>query len=164
MTEPTTLTPRRDFELRIHAPEPQVRITVARKERLRRRFARKVAAWAGVILVVYWLGAFTMTHLPMPKEARLAHDIPHADKIVHLTIYTGLSLLLSVWFGVRKRLGGAVLVAAAVLCLLAGYAAFDELSQSQVGRTPDLRDWFADVAGIHLGLVGFISLRSWVRR
>ncbi len=84
MTEPTTLTPRRDFELRIHAPEPQVRITVARKERLRRRFARKVAAWAGVILVVYWLGAFTMTHLPMPKEARLAHDILFFYYIVNL--------------------------------------------------------------------------------
>jgi VanZ family protein len=164
VTEPSTLSARRNTELRIHRPEPQVRITVARKERLRRRFARKVAGWAGVILAMYWLGAFAMTHVPMPSEAKLAHQIPHADKIVHLTIYTGLSLLLSVWFGVRKRFGGALLAAAVVLCLLAGYAAFDEISQGQVGRDPDLRDWFADVAGIHLGLVGFIALRGWVRR
>lgn len=164
MKEHSTLVAHRSAEIRIHAPEPQVRLTVARKERLRRRFARRVAGWAGVILVIYWLGAFAMTHLPMPKEARLTHPFPHADKVVHLAIYTGLSLLLSVWFGVRKKVGGAVLVAAIVLCVLAGYAAFDELSQSQVGRTPDMRDWFADVAGIHLGLIGFIALRGWVRR
>ena len=164
MIDPSTVAERRKTELRIHRPEPQVRITVARKERLRRRFARKVAAWAGVLLIVYWVGAFVMTHMPMPKEARLAHEVPYADKIVHLTIYAGLSLLLSVWFGVRKRVGGALLVAAVVLCVLAGYAAFDEISQGQVGRDPDVRDWFADVAGIHVGLVGFIGLRGWVRR
>jgi VanZ family protein len=162
--DPSTLTERRKPQLRIHSPEPQVRITVARKERLRRRFARKVAAWAGVLLVVYWIGAFAMTHLPMPKEARLTQEIPHADKVVHLAIYAGLSLLLSVWFGVRKRVGGALLVAAVVLCLLAGYAAFDEISQGKVGRDPDIRDWCADVAGIHFGLVGFVALRGWVRR
>jgi len=164
VTEPSTLAERRKTELRIHSPEPHVRITVARKERLRRRFARKVAGWAGMLLLVYWIGAFAMTHLPMPKEAKLTQDLPHADKIVHLTIYAGLSLLLSVWFGVRKRVGGALIVAAVVLCLLAGYAAFDEISQGQVGRDPDVRDWFADVAGIHFGLVGFIALRGWVRR
>lgn len=90
--------------------------------------------------------------------------IPHADKLVHLAIYAGLSGLLSVWFGVRHRIGGAVAVAAVVLLALAAYAAFDELSQIPVGRDADFVDWLADVTGIGLGLCGFFVLRGWVRR
>jgi VanZ family protein len=90
--------------------------------------------------------------------------IPHADKLVHLSMYTGLSLLMCVWCGVRRHVSRALVIAAVVSCVLAGYAAFDEISQGPVGRDPDLRDWFADVAGINFGLFGFFAIRAWVRR
>ena len=165
MTEPSTIEPRLRIWRKIDPPEPQIRIAAARQERLRRRLARRIAGWAGVLLIVYWLGAFTLTHMPMPAEKGGEWaEIPHADKLVHMTLYTGLALLLSVWFGVRKPVGGALVVALVVLCVLAGYAAFDEISQAPVGRDPDIRDWFADVGGVNLGLCGFFGLRRWVRR
>ena len=161
MTEHSTLTTRRSATRTAPPPEPQIRITAARRERLRKRLARRLAGWAGLLLVLYWLAAFALTHLPMRPGTG---GIPHLDKVVHLTIFTGLSLLLSVWFGVRKRVGGALLVAGCVLVALSAYAAFDELSQIPVGRTADVRDWCADFAGINLGLLGFFALRAWVRR
>ena len=166
MTEHSTLAARRATAAPgvipgVFSPEPPVRQSAARRERLRKRVARRAAAWAGLLLVGYWLLAFTATHMPMrPGNG----GIPHLDKAVHLTIYTGLALLLSVWFGVRKRVGGAMFVAGAVLVALVAYATFDEVSQIPVGRTADVRDWFADLAGIHLGLFGFFALRNWVRR
>lgn len=146
----------------VFTPEPPIRQSAARRERLRKRVARRATAWVGLMLVGYWVLAFTATHMPMKGGGP---GIPHLDKAVHLTIYTGLALLLSVWFGVRKRVGGAMFVAGAVLVALVAYATFDEVSQMAVaGRTADVRDWFADLAGIHLGLFGFFALRSWVRR
>jgi hypothetical protein len=138
-------------------------MTLARRERLRKRLARRIAGWAGLLLLGYWAAAFTLTHLPMRGGGPL-FGIPHADKFVHLGLYAGLSGLLSVWFGVRHRIGGAVAVAVVVLFALAAYAAFDELSQIPVGRTADMQDWLADLAGINLGLCGFFALRGWVRR
>jgi VanZ family protein len=149
------------------SPEPQIRLYMppARPDRLRRRIARRAAAWAGLLLAGYWTTAFAATHLPMPHEGNGNFlNVPHADKFVHFGMYCGLALLLSVWFGVRRRIGRAVLVAGIVLCVLSGYAAFDEISQAPVGRDPDLHDWFADLAGVNVGLCGFFALRRWVRR
>lgn len=164
MTEHTTLMPRPDARRDTSPAEPRIRFTVARRERLRKRLARRIAGWAGLLLLGYWLVAFTLTHLPMKGGGGPLFGIPHADKLVHLAIYAGLSGLLSVWFGVRHRIGGAVAVAAVVLLALAAYAAFDELSQIPVGRDADFVDWLADVTGIGLGLCGFFVLRGWVRR
>jgi hypothetical protein len=134
------------------------------QERLRRRLARRIASWAGLLLAGYWVVAFTLTHLPMRGAGGPMFGIRHADKLAHLLIYAGLSGLLSIWFGVRRRMDGAVAVAVIVLLALSSYATFDELSQIPVGRNADLRDWFADLAGINLGLCGFFALRAWVRR
>ena len=164
MTEHLTLNERSKAQRAIHPPEPIVRLSAAHKERLRRRLARRVAAWAGLLLIGYWSAAFVLTHLPMQPSSRPPFGIPNGDKVVHIALYAGLALLMSVWFGVRKRLGGATIVAAAVLCVLGLYATFDELTQIPVGRHADWRDWFADLAGIHLGLFGFFMLRRWVRR
>lgn len=163
MTEHISLTGRPAIRRGVSPPEPSIRFT-ARRERLRRRLARRIAGWAGLLLCGYWIAAFALTHLPMKGGGRPFLDIPHADKLAHLAIYTGLSGLLSVWFGVRQRIGGAFGVAVVVLVSLTAYATFDELTQIPVGRHADLFDWFADLAGILLGLCGFFALRAWVRR
>lgn len=163
MTEHSTLTARSTAQRGPASLQPLIRLT-AHRERLRRRMARRIAGWAGLLLLGYWLTAFALTHLPMKGEGGPMFGIPHADKLVHMTIYTGLSGLLSVWFGVRHRIGGAVAVAVVVLFALAAYATFDELTQIPVGRDADVLDWLADLAGIHLGLCGFLLLRAWVRR
>ena len=137
-----------------------------RRKRRAKRFARRFLPFVGLCLIVYWIGAFSLTHMPITNEAGLATSwkIPHGDKFVHLGIYTGLAFLMSVWFGVRRGVSGAMWVALFVSLILAGYAAFDEITQAKVGRDPDIKDWFADMAGINLGLFGFFTLRRWLRR
>lgn len=74
------------------------------------------------------------------------------DTVAHFVLYLVLGGLVA-----RGRVQGgpriphAVLVAAA-----AGYAAFDEWRQGPVpGRTPELSDWLADVAGL---LAGYLAV------
>ena len=137
-----------------------------RGERRAKRLARRFLPFVGLCLAVYWIGAFALTHMPLENESKVVSSwqIPHADKIVHMGVYTGLAFLMSVWFGVRRGVSGAIWVALVVSLVLAGYAAFDEITQGSVGRDPDVKDWFADMAGINLGLFGFFTLRRWLRR
>lgn len=164
MTEHLALVERPATQQKAASPAAQIRIEM-RRERLRKRLARRMAGWAGFLLIGYWCAAFTFTHIPIPKSVAMPVDVPHLDKLAHMAIYSGLALLLSVWFGVRRKIGGALVVAATVMLVLACYGAFDEISQGwSYGRTPDFRDWLADIAGINFGLFGFFALRSWVRR
>ena len=136
------------------------------KERPAHRLWRNLLRWIGVCLVVYWILAFALTHVPFSNESHevAAWSIPHIDKVAHIAIYTGLSFLLSVWFGMRRKSRGAIAVALVVSLVLAAYAALDEITQGPVGRDPDVKDWFADLAGINLGLCGFFTLRRWLGR
>lgn len=100
--------------------------------------------WAATI---WWLSSG-----PLPAE--LPPAIPHADKLAHLAAF-GLLAALVAWAprelspGARGWLG--LLVAAAC-------GAIDEWHQSWVpGRSADIADWIADVAG---GLVVWLVYRS----
>lgn len=111
-----------------------------------------------LLLAVYWFAMFLGTHLPRAKP-----PIPGAsDKTHHYLAYFGLSLLVSGWLAVRRRVGVRELIG--VLCLLALYGGFDEITQPLVQRTCDLRDWFADVSGVTTGLLFFfVGKRLWRR-
>jgi VanZ family protein len=81
-------------------------------------------------------------------------SIPNEDKIFHAGLFGMLSILFFFALYYERRLP---VVKAALLALLitAAYGAFDEFHQSFTpGRMPDIRDWFADVAG---GTLAFIA-------
>ena len=89
-----------------------------------------------------------------------------SDKSGHFAAYAGLATL-----AVRAVGGGlpcrvAFRVAGLALVIAAGHGAFDEIHQSFVpGRSSDVNDWYADVAGAALGigacwLWGMIAFRS----
>ena len=44
-----------------------------------------------------------------------------------------------------------------IAAVLAAFGACDEITQIPVGRNCDLRDWFADVAGIAAGMAVFAA-------
>jgi len=113
-------------------------------------------------LIFYWVAMFVGTH--WPKIEKYAPDelwlIPHADKLIHATLYAGW---VSVWWWLLSA-GGTHLSAAATNWLIAGgvaYAILDESTQLIVGRTPDVKDWTADVVGI---LAAVTILQTWQRR
>jgi len=118
--------------------------------------------WLGPILAVYWLGAFSGTHLP----GSALPTTPWGDKIDHLATYFGLGLLLCVWLALsRPWLKFAPLIAIAIAL---PYGVLDEITQPIVYRVADLGDWIADALGASAGvLVGTLIVyihRRWKGR
>ncbi len=112
-----------------------------------------------VVLGGYWLVIFAATHVPLPPRELPATQL---DKLVHAVMYAGFAFLIA-WNGSARgwRRGPTALV---VLAGTALYGVLDELSQIPVGRSAELADWLADLAGGVLGLAAFWLVAAVVRR
>ncbi len=106
------------------------------------------------IRTIVWVGCFTAafiaTHLP-PSNLPSAPWI--SDKVEHFLGYLGL-YFVTVWRFRRYTDSPTRSVRPiAIFVGLAAYAAMDELTQPFVGRTAEWGDWFADLAGVMVGIV-----------
>jgi len=111
-----------------------------------------------VILVAYWCILFYGTHMPLPPGA-----LPGgSDKVIHFVAY---GLLAFLFISLRATRGSIRWYSVVFRWLfLAGYGAFDELTQLLVKRSADLHDWYADVAGATVGFAVFlIGYGIWKR-
>lgn len=102
-------------------------------------------AW---MLLMFWMSSRS----DLPDPVRFPEWIP-LDKLAHVLLFAVLGGLL--------HLAGLRIVPAAVAAALYGLS--DEIHQMYVpGRSPDVRDWFADVIGAVIGiyLVRFPSRRT----
>ena len=101
-------------------------------------------AWMGVL---FWLSG----------SPEVPGGIELSDKLEHFGVYAVLGALLW-WAAARAR---ACWPAAALTCIVGAlYAACDEAHQHWVrGRTADVRDWVADVAGIAMVVLIALALR-----
>ena len=104
------------------------------------------------LLVGYWIGMFAGTHVPKIPQP-LDTSIP--DKTLHYAAFAGLGFLLAAYRACTIRLGWRDL--AVLFGILALYGAMDEITQIPVGRTADVRDWFADLTGATTGLLIFAT-------
>lgn len=124
-------------------------------ESLQRRAAR-ARTLAAVYLVILFVG----THIPTPD---VGVDVSGLDKVLHLSAYAVLTF--AVMLGWELTVGAlAAKHYFAVWLVGTVYGMFDEATQIPVGRTADMNDWLADVAGIVLGLFAFRLCRVWVYR
>jgi VanZ family protein len=118
--------------------------------------------WSWGVVTVYWLGMFGGTHWPTPPHTPFGN----ADKWMHFGAYSGLALLLSIAIGMRRPVSLAV--GLAIVVLLAGYGAFDEVTQPLFGRDCDFWDWVADLTGVLVGISCFwlaaLARRPWSSR
>ncbi|MBT4867015.1 MAG: VanZ family protein [Planctomycetaceae bacterium] len=120
--------------------------------------AARVRRWVTAALLGYWCLIFTLTHIPIVPTG-----LPtHSDKVAHLLMYLGLGFLLAWWFYNAGRVGVRLFVT--VIFVAAVYAALDELLQKPVGRTADIRDSLADIAGAILGFACFLITRAVIQR
>ena len=113
---------------------------------------------ASLLLVIYWVALFTGTHIPPVGVPR----IDNIDKLLHFSAFAGLAFLLA--WAIPTQAGKPrwnVLIASLAAI---GYAAIDEFSQIPVGRTADMWDWLADCAGVTLGLVAYLAMRTMLVR
>ena len=108
------------------------------------------------LTIVYWVGLFVLTHTPSP---RLPHA-PVSDKTGHFLAYAllGAAVMTSLWVSRRLRAGTGIVVLAGLLA----WGAFDEMTQPLVGRSAELADWYADVAGAAAAVVA-VSLLARFR-
>lgn len=102
------------------------------------------------LLAVYWLLLLVGTHLPWAPGPGIALL---SDKVLHFAGFVGLALLLAWMFSFRSVLTKTHAVIVVVICGL--YGAMDELTQPLSGRTCDVNDWLADLAGAAAGVAMF---------
>jgi VanZ family protein len=110
------------------------------------------------LLASYWPALFVFAHIPVPMWVRRAGV---SDKVLHFLVY--LVLVFLVWFAVSPNVRVSLRRAATwwVSLILVVYGIVDELVQGLVGRSCDIRDFGADVAGTATGLVLFSFLPFW---
>jgi Predicted integral membrane protein len=115
--------------------------------------------WLAVVGIgLYWMLLLTLTHWPGKPEPVHSRQIPHLDKLEHLTAFAGLAALACV--GVAAFRPVTPLAFLGIAGVLAAYAALDELTQGWVrNRTPDMRDWIADMLGMAMGIGAFLVAR-----
>jgi VanZ family protein len=102
-----------------------------------------------LVLGLYWSVLFAGTHMP---SSMVDVHLPH-DKILHFTAFVGLSFLLAWSQAVSRPRWSTVRT---TLLVVIAYAAVDELTQLCVpGRSSDLLDWSADIAGALMGLAAY---------
>jgi VanZ family protein len=99
----------------------------------------------------------------MLSEMRVVPPVARAflfpsDKVAHFLLYLALGVLLA-W---SRHMGGRGIPHVAVVLAGAAYGGLDELHQAFVPRrSPDIEDWFADVAGV---VVGYTAMTFWLGR
>jgi VanZ family protein len=111
-----------------------------------------------ISLLVYWPGAFILSHIPIPQ---VVYQAQVSDKSLHFIVYLILTFLL--WFTIspNKKVNWRRAVVWWVLFLVVWYGVADEVLQGYVGRTCDVTDFLADLAGTLTGLVLFSFLSFW---
>jgi VanZ family protein len=102
-------------------------------------------------LVFYWSFLFVLTHIPIPQI--FFGEMSPSDKTLHYFAYLVLSFLLWFAIGAGEKVNWRKAAAWWVLFAVVWYGVFDEWLQGYVGRNPDIKDFFADLAGAVTGLI-----------
>ncbi|TKJ36647.1 MAG: hypothetical protein CEE38_10080 [Planctomycetes bacterium B3_Pla] len=112
-----------------------------------------------ILLALCWPALFVFTHIPIPQVIRRAGV---SDKSLHFLAYLILAFLL--WFaaGAGKRVNWRKTTPWWVLLIILAYGILDEWSQGYVaGRSSDILDFVADLAGTITGLILFSVFTFW---
>lgn len=112
-----------------------------------------------VTLLFYWPTLFVLAHIPIPQMVRKAGV---SDKSLHFIAYLVLVFLLWSAINPDRKVNWRKAAAWWVLLITVWYGVIDELLQSVVvGRSCDIMDFFADLAGVTTGLIMLTFLTFW---
>lgn len=111
-----------------------------------------------ISLLVYWPAIFVFAHMPIPK---LVYKAQVSDKSLHFLAYLVLVFLL--WFAISpdRTVNWRRAAAWWILFAVVWYGVFDEILQVYVGRTCDITDLSANLAGVLTGLILFTFFTFW---
>ena len=117
---------------------------------------QKIAAY---VLALYWPALFVLTHIPIP---RVVQEADVSDKSLHFLAYLILTFLLWSVVSGNQKVNWCRAAPWLVLFVIVGYGILDEWLQGYVaGRSCDIRDIFADLAGALAGLIISSLLTFW---
>lgn len=105
-----------------------------------------------ISLAIYWPTLFIFAHIPIPEKIQEA-DV--SDKALHFLAYATIVFLLWIALNPERKVCWRKATVWWVLLTVAAYGIIDELLQSYVGRSCEMADWVADLAG---GLTGCVIL------
>lgn len=110
------------------------------------------------MLAIYWPLIFIATHIPVPG---LVKQSGMSDKTMHVLAY--LVLVFLWWFTIspRQKVDWKKARVWLTLALMVWYGATDEWLQHYVGRSANVHDFYADLAGTLTGLVILTVLSFW---
>jgi VanZ family protein len=113
----------------------------------------------------YWLPVLAYVGMIFTLSAQPNLQVPfrfeNADKVVHMTEYCGLGILMVRALRTLPRLASAALAGIVAILIGVGIATSDELFQSTVpGRDSDVFDAIADTIGVTLAQISYV----WVKR
>ncbi len=122
---------------------------------MRKLIEKKLAL---IPLLIYWPLLFILTHIPLPKASV---QIESSDFSLHFTAFVILAFVL--WFALSdsRKVNFCKSKVWWALGILAVYAITDEWLQGFVNRTPDLNDFFGDIAGAALGFLILSVIPFW---
>lgn len=111
-----------------------------------------------ISLLVYWPGIFILAHIPIPQ---LVYKAQVSDKSLHFLAYLILTFLF--WFAISptKKVNWRKAAVWWVLFVVVWYGVVDELLQGYVGRSCDVMDFFANLAGTLAALILFSFFTFW---
>jgi len=119
-------------------------------------YQQKIAA---CVLALYWPALFVLEHVPIPRVVQKA-DV--SDKSLHFLAYLILTFLLWSTVSGDRKVKWRRAAPWLVLFVIVMYGILDEWLQSYVaGRSCDIRDFFADLAGALAGLIVSSFLTFW---
>ncbi len=85
----------------------------------------------------------------IPRAPRILSSVPHIDKLEHFIAYSALGFFLALDLALRLKKKLHFFLAAIAFCIV--YGAVIEFLQQYTGRSPELLDLAADMAGSGAG-------------
>ena len=114
---------------------------------------------AACLLALYWPALFVLAHIPIPYVVQEA-DV--SDKSLHFLAYLVLAFLLWSVVSGNQKVNWRRASPWLVLFVIVVYGILDEWLQGYVaGRSSDVWDFFADLAGTLAGLILFSFFTFW---
>ena len=112
-----------------------------------------------VLLAVYWIGIFVLTHIPIPQ---VVYEAKVSDKTLHFVAYLIFTFLLCSAVSPNKKINWRKKTIWWLVLVMVAYAVIDEWLQQYIGRSTDLTDFFANMKGVATGLIllSFLEFKS----
>ena len=106
-----------------------------------------------ISLLLYWCGIFILTHISAVNVSHMVLPKYLSDKTLHYLAYLLLVFLL--WFAInpQKKVKWHQATVWWIIFIVVWYGVADEWLQGYVGRDPDVKDFYADMAGAFSSLV-----------